>query len=586
MKKFILLFVIMIGIVSCNDMLELIPDGRTNLDEVFSTRNGIRGYLNNCYANRPYGTGLLKSSLCDEAQDADGITANSQSSWWYRGTVTASLFNNVVSEDAWQLYYEGIRKCNVFLQRIQEVKAMEISSSEAELNNWKAQAHTLRALYYLQLIKRYGDVPLLTEEYDASHNYFTDRKAHFPEVVASILRDCDDALATPDIADGFAWNLYAGQNGLMSRGVAYAIKSQAITYAASPLWADDSYTWADATAINGNALYQCLIHDYSLFRNIPSPNVAQNAYAWYFITIPDVQRSFDKEAIYTGQTLGIWQNSGLPTIQGQTSAGPCPTQEMVDSYEMVATGEPPILGYSDEQHLTPVINTASGYNPDNPYEGRDPRFYASLYYNGAIRNLPAIGVVETFEGGREGISTTNRRYTRTGYYIRKYNNWQSGRDNPADGAMRLFRLAELYLNFAESAYQSHGPDEKIMLGPGMSMSARDAVNTVRVRAGMPEFPAGMSKDAFEKKYRNERRVELAFEDHRYFDVRRWKILESTEHYVTGMHIVKNGDNLRYNRIVFERGSYHNKFYLYPLSPTEAIKMSDHTGVNWQNPDWE
>jgi hypothetical protein len=587
MKKYILLIIMIAGMaVSCNDMLELIPDGRTSLDEIFSTRNGIRGYLNSCYAYRPGGTGLLKSSLSDEAQDADGIMANSQSSWWYNGTVTSSLFNSVVGENAWSYYYEGIRKCNVFLQRIQSVKAANISSSEAEVNGWKAQAYTLRALYYLQLAKRYGAVPLLTEEYSASHDYTTDRKADFSEVVAAIIRDCDEALATPNVADGFAWNLYTGQDGLVSRAVAYAIKSQAVTYAASPLWADGTWTWANATAINGEALYQCLTHDYSLFRNTPAPNIAQNAYAWYFITIPDIQRSFDKETIYNGPGLNMWQNAGLPTTPGQTVAGPCPTQELVDCYEMVATGEPPILEYSDEQHLSPVVNTASGYNPTDPYAGRDPRFYASLYYNNAIRELPSTGVVETFEGGKEGISTTNRRFTRTGYYVRKYSNWQSGRDNPADGVMRLFRLAELYLNFAESACQSHGPDEVITLGAGMSMSARDAVNAVRARAGMPGFPAGMSKDAFEKKYRNERRVELAFEDHRYFDVRRWKILESTEHYVTGMRIINGGGNLQYNRIVFERGSYRDKFYLYPLSPEEAIKMSNYTGVNWQNPEWE
>jgi hypothetical protein len=207
-----------------------------------------------------------------------------------------------------------------------------------------------------------------------------------------------------------------------------------------------------------------------------------------------------------------------------------------------------------------------------------------------VRNMEILitsGVsVATFVGGVDGIGTVDRRVTHTGYYLRKYNNWKSDRDNPADGSMRLFRLAEIYLNFAESAYQSNGPDTQIDLGGGMSMSARDAVNAIRQRAGMPDFPTDLSATDFEKKYRNERRIEFAYEDHRYFDVRRWKILPETERYVTGMRIVDEGnDNFTYTRISFERLSYLDKYYLYPIEQTEVNKMQDHTGVNWQNPGW-
>ncbi|MDR0844114.1 MAG: RagB/SusD family nutrient uptake outer membrane protein, partial [Tannerella sp.] len=114
---------------------------------------------------------------------------------------------------------------------------------------------------------------------------------------------------------------------------------------------------------------------------------------------------------------------------------------------------------------------------------------------------------------------------------------------------------------------------------------RDAVNAIRQRAGMPDFPALLSAADFEKKYRNERRVEFAFEEQRYFDVRRWKILPETEHYVTGMRIAESGGNLTYTRIGFERLSYLDKYYLYPIDQTEVNKMQDHTGVNWQNPGW-
>ncbi|MDR1454896.1 MAG: RagB/SusD family nutrient uptake outer membrane protein [Tannerella sp.] len=571
-------------VASCNDLLDLQNDGRTTIEEVFKTRNGVRGYLNSCYGYLPV-AGIGRSSLTDDAQDADGIYGNSLYSYWYANGFSASFFF-ATDEQPWSSYYEGIRKCNMFIGNMPGVDRESIGASEAEMTTWVAQAYSLRALYYLQLIKRYGAVPIITETYDITHDYSDDRRAPVSEVVGQILADCDAALSAPAIANGFSWRVSAGQRGIMTRAVVNAIRSEAITYAVSPLFDDGTYTWADATRINGEALSGCLSNGFELFRDEPAPDIAQNAYALYFITRSDEQQAYDKETIYGGQTLSVWQTAGMPSTAGQITAGPCPTQELVDSYEMQATGERPVTGYSDAAHLQPVINPSSGYNPDRPYEGRDPRFYASIYYNGAPRRLDGNATVGTYFGAQDGITATDRRTTRTGYYLRKYNNWRSSRDNSADGEIRLFRLGALYLNFAESAYQSAGPDAAVNLGNGISMSARDAVNAIRTRAGMPLFPAGMTREAFEAKYRNERRVELAFEEHRYFDVRRWKILESSERYLTGMYITQQENGgFSYERIGFERASGIEKYYFYPIEQSEANKMQDHTGVNWQNPGW-
>jgi hypothetical protein len=253
----------------------------------------------------------------------------------------------------------------------------------------------------------------------------------------------------------------------------------------------------------------------------------------------------------------------------------------------MANGETPITGYSDASRLVPIVNSASGYDPANPYAGRDPRFYASIYYNGSVRYLdqPAGKKVESFVGGADEISEVSRKNTRTGYYQRKFNNYKSTISSNADGAVRLFRLAELYLNFAESANQSAGPDVAISAG-SLTLSARDAVNAVRARAGMPPFPAGMTKDAFEKKYRNERRIELAMEEHRFFDVRRWKILEQTDKFVTGMKITKSGSDLTYTRFKFtDRNCSSSKYLMYPIDQAEVDKVIGLGGDNWQNPGW-
>src|SRR5690606_28762106 len=149
---------------------------------------------------------------------------------------------------------------------------------------------------------------------------------------------------------------------IMSRAVAYAIKSEAVTYAASPLWADGSYSWADAAQVTAEALQQCLANGYKLFDEVPAAGIAQNPYALYFITTSNDQRAVDKETIYQGGVqMQVWKFAGLPSTPGMEKAGPCPTQELVDSYEM-ANGEAPITGYADAGRLTPVVNPASGYD--------------------------------------------------------------------------------------------------------------------------------------------------------------------------------------------------------------------------------
>lgn len=584
MKKYKLFTAIVATLLffSCNKKLDLQSDGRITIDQVFSDYNRTRGYLNSCYGfcPAPY---MDRASFTDEAQDADDVTPGSRYINWYGGSITSQTYSTYSADGSpWGNLYTGIRKCNVF---IESIKTATVYATDAEKGAWTAQAYTLRALYYLQLIKRYGGVSIFDKPLEINYNFARDKRAKFADVVKFILTDCDNALA---ITGGLSWNISDNQFGIMTRAVAYAIKSQAVTYAASPLWSDGTYTWAMATEINKEALSQCLTNGgYKLFDVVPAANIAQNSYALYFCTNSNDQRAVDKETIFqSGGQMQVWRFAGLPTNPGMDRTGPCPTQDLIDSYEM-ANGEAPITGYSDASRLVPIVNSTSGYDPNNPYVGRDPRFYASIYYNGAVRYLdqPTGKKVETFVGGTEEISAINRKNTRTGYYMRKFNNYKSTIGNNADGAIRLFRLAELYLNFAESAYQSAGPDA-VINATGFSMSARDAVSAVRARAGMPAFPAGMSKADFEKKYRNERRVELTYEEHRFFDVRRWKMLDQTDKFVTGMKITKSGIDLIYTRFKFpDRNCSSTKYLMYPIDQGEVDKIIGFSGVNWQNPGW-
>jgi len=591
MKIYSKILTIMIGTLfftACNNMLDLDSDGHVSTATIFENRNSTMGYLSSCYDYRE-GLSLDMSSYTDEAQDCKYNTSGSAFDYWYNVGLTVDNYASYSYDGLpWVDYYEGIRKCNVFLTNMPTATAY---TTDDEKEGWMAQAYTLRAFYYLELFKRYGKIPLITKDLGTNYDYSKATKAKVGDVVKQILADCDSALAVNESED-FSWNIYDKQQGIMTRGIAYAIKSEAITYAISPLFDDGTYTWKDALDITKDALYQCLTHDYSLFTKTSS--AAQNAYALYFMTTPYDKRTVDKETIYAiDSELSAWQNAGLPSNSGVLKSGPCPSQELIDCYE--TTDGEPVLDltnpYSDADHLEPNYNKANTlYNQSNPYANRDPRFDASIYYNGSVRylNKPTGTKVQTYVGGTEGISQTSITHTKTGYYIRKYNNYNSSKSSNSDGWIRIFRLAELYMNFAEAAYQSddNTPDTEINIGGSMYMSGRDAVDAIRERAGMPDLPTGLSNDEFQNRYRNERRVEFAFEGQRFFDARRWKILDNFK-VITGMNITVSGSNTTYSRFKFDdRVTTIDKYLLYPLSRSEVTKMLELTGSDWQNSGWD
>ena len=572
MKKYIALLICAVLLVpACNDALDLRDNGTTDMSKVFGERNATRGYINSCY-NYITGTQLRAGSFTDDAQDAQGITAGTKYDYWYNQTLNASNFGSYNYDgDPWAHYFQAVRKCNVFLDNIGTSTAR---MTEVERAAWAAQAKVLRAYYYLQLMKRYGAVPLFTTDLGTTHDYASDTKASIKDITEQILKDCDEAIAVPD-SEEFSYVYIQGQWGIMTKAVAQAVRAEAVMYAISPLFADSGFDKQQALTVAADALAQLLSHGYALWTEA---SANYSAYQNYFMSTANDNRAKDHETIYGNSQVAVWSSCGVPIVAGTSTAGSCPTQELVDAYEM-ANGQPAITGYSDAQHLHPIINTASGYNEGKPYEGRDPRFYATVFYNMSKRGSAYIN---TYVGGTSGISETNIRYTCTGYYMRKYASDNSNRNTNQDGFMRLIRLADVYMNFAEVAYQVAGPYQTVS---GVNMSAADAVNAIRDRAGMPNLPAGLSTADFEKRYRNERRIEFALEQDRFFSLRRWKALDAAKQ-VTGMRITQNGSNYTYQRFAFEpRQTAAENYLLYPINTGELNKITKLTGQNWQNPGW-
>ncbi len=623
-------FVILMFLVSsCKKALDIAPDGKISMDEIFADNDKTAAYLNTCYTWMPVkGTRYFFWSRgpvdwSDEAWDTDAEAEPwIKSGRMYNGDASAGShpiidFDDAYNGNYWNFYWTAIRKLNVFITRIPTAGVR----SESDRNRWKAEAHLLRAYYYHELLKWFGAaVPISRSPYNFNDDFSKLKKETYYNVAKFIISDCDTALSSSELP----WRITVGNEyGRVNKAMAEAIKSKMILFAASPLYNGGSNYWEEAYQINKKSLANLKAQGFMLYDKVNFPQTYMSNVAFfgpgdgknekaalyneYFTnSMANSPNPIDKETIYQSRDGqgNIWNIDGIGAQDGYKS-GTCPTQELVDAYETV-NGET-ILNldqpYLDEKHTQPNYNPENTmYDPNNPYVNRDPRFYASIYYNGSRRkalwnfsetssspeNYPAgmgnrARFIMTYVGEPQtGIDRAVRKATRTGYFERKFLHPNSGGDNGVGGAnWKLFRLGEVILNFAEAAAETNHLQE-----------ATDAVNEIRARVGMPPIPS-LSKEKLIQRVRHERRVELAMEENRYFDVRRWTKpdgdLRATDKWVTAMEITRNSNGtFTYSRRPVretERKCYTNKFLLTPIPLSEANRLLSLTGVNWQNPGW-
>lgn len=569
--------------LSCESVFDYNDDGSFGFDEIFGDYNLTGSFLNSCYASIPgYGQSSAGStfiaSFTDESQDI----SRARPLAYYNGETSSS--NQIIMPNHLDKLYEGVRLCNIFIANIDNVPNFAV---EENRNRWKGEAYIIRAHLMLQLIKRYGPMPIIKEVLPLEGDIYKMEKPTFYECVEAIIEDCDVALSYPEVV----WrHETTAVTASMTRAVAYAIKSQAILFAASPLWNGGENHWAEAAEITKESLDALIANGFALYDNV-EPQVAMGAYGSYqdfFLSEIGIMGSKNKEAIYQNKNRmgSLWSSYGLPfrKADGVVGAGLSPVQELVDSYE--TTDGKPILNleqpYLDDEHMQPNYNPealiANGglYDPNNPYKNRDQRLRSTIYCNGDMHNLKTKKIpVWTHEGGNAQINAADPLYTVTGYYLRKFINWTSNKNASFDGYWSQYRMAEMYLNYAEAELYANG----------VTTATYDAVNAVRNRAEQPDLATGLTQDLFELRLRNERRVEFAFEEHRYFDLRRWEINQTYEGVVTGMKITGTSPAFTYERfVVGKRAVTEEKYRMWPISLQEEQKFI-FMGVDIQNPGW-
>jgi starch-binding outer membrane protein, SusD/RagB family len=542
--------------------ISLDKDVDTNLtkETVFSDERYAAGFLNSAYLEIINGYGRIDNAMFACASD-EAICSNSASS--------VSAFNNGAINQAynpesnvWQNMYVGIRKTNMFLGELKNtIKAAGLinkdAASMANYKRMKGEAFFLRAYYHFELAKRWGNIQLvdtvLTEETASLVKQST-----FTEAIRFIVKDCDSAkvyLQNPLVLKSITVDNY----GRATTASAIALKSRALLYLASP-WnnpTNDKQLWKEAADV-AIAFINTVTASGSSSPIALDPAVFASAMP----TISYINTPYSKEVLFaTGyDNRNDIEKYNLPISfsgKGYTN----PTQELIDCFD-------PLKGKT--------------IDPTNPYANRDRRFNLYFYYNGQKPLATKTDSVFTYVGGKDGLGRSATA-TKTGYYMRKFTNFSLdiSKGEMSRRAWIHFRFAELLLNYCEAQNEYVGATDNDIISDA---TIYDQLNKLRTRGGVATYAIGsLTKGTMREAIHKERRVELAFEEHRFWDVRRWK--EGTIYFNTtvhGMQITRNSDGkYSYNIIGVENRVYQSKMDWYPIPYTELLKNPQLK----QNPNW-
>jgi starch-binding outer membrane protein, SusD/RagB family len=471
--------------------------------------------------------------------------------------------------------WKAIRAANIALKNLHLLE----NGTQEELDLLAGQAYFFRAYFHWEIMRAWGAIPYvktaLTPDSDMRIPVL-----NFHQTAELVLEDFQKAVELLPID----WDLTAvgnrtpGNNaGRLTKGMALSFQAEVMLWCASPM-------------VNGTVTKNYVYDEEYCKRSA--------AYAWEVIkmanegiyalepyaTIDDVfysitsQRAGKKEKIFSGiQRNNDRNNSSIYmnfTINGGGNNTGSPSASYVENYGMAATG-------------LPIHDPESGYDPNQPFVGRDPRFYHDLRLDRSrlSQTLPLTDVRATaqlYEGGRDRGGNNSR----TGYGYKKfiapnYNSLDgfSGNVNNFWFIVSRIRLAEIYLFYAEAVNEAYGPGGT---HPGANFTAIQAVNVIRTRAGVPDVHSKYTatKELFRERIRNERAVELAFEIKRWYDIRRWYIAHLPEHKtITQLNFDK--DWTYFNTTLWKLKVFELKHYWMPF-PNDQVSIYK----EWpQNPGW-
>ena len=555
----------LLALASCTDQMNYNEYYVYDRDYMTQEFGRVEGFLTTAYNEMDYDYGGYYSN-------ALMASATDESEYAYNGNSIEDLYNGALNPTNshatfWTSSLKGIAYCNLFLDEFADEKFTNYEYNDDyaqqmfKYKNMRWEARFLRAYYYFRLVRQYNGAPLYC------HNIPADDLNRLPmssaDKVFDFIKASCDSIKDSIVVDytNLGDMAITGQieTGRANQLAVLALKARAALYHASPLFNqnNEAELWhqaalatkelVDSAEKQGKALaatYDCLW--------------AANNYTDKKAT----QEILFYRSVADANTL---EKANFPVGLEGCNGGNCPTQDLVDAYEMQSTGK----GIKEE---------GSGYDAQNPYTGRDPRYELTMCHN-ETKRWPnwASEPIYTYQGGANALPLNGG--TPTGYYLKKLLNaavdTRPATANTMKHSWVIFRMGEAYLNYAEAVFQyfkSQGrADAADATSAEFPVSARELASKTRLRSKMKAMPAGMSNADFWAKYQNERRVELAFEGHRFWDVRRWK--EGAKYFskITEMHITKNEDGTYTYTPKTVNRVWDEKFNFFPIPQSDIMK---------------
>lgn len=607
------------------------PDGARQEKDIWENYNFSKGALDRVYADALNTVNLsdlqgpaMLASATDEAEHTDPaarVQAFTDGSWSPSRGVTVAWGGTYRYNlrDPWYNSYTAIRRINIFLANVDNSAIIDdpsVPSRRYERTQFKGSAYFLRGWLYWELFRRYGafvinnDVLSLTED-----DLFKPRNT-LEECYQQIINDLDSAYAKlPYLYDDNNWHR-------ATKTMAQSIKAMVQLYYASPLYQGDPATqpyglpantvgdvdrWLDVIETTRAAIQENPFYNLMPITKFSRPYSNSGTYIsqLVLVNVPTQVEAIWSTNRSSQMRPGTYDNerNALPDNVEGCYGYTNPTQEMVDAFEVVplvaSTGKP-VAGAT----AVPFDWNNPAHAAD-PYANRDPRFYASINFNGNYWGATSSKsyYIDTYEGGIHR-DYTRPNHTKTGYYYRKYISdtfykYVSGSYSSVTRFKIHMRFAELLLIYAEAMNEAYGPDVPHPDGPLRSVgspastpsTAREAVNVIRARVGMPPIPLGLTQAEMRDKIKHERRIELAFERHRFYDLRRWKQGEILGQPIHGIKITPAGIDPVTNRPILpytyevvkvEDRVWDDKMYWWPIPYSEILKYE---GRLIQNPGW-
>lgn len=563
------------ALASCGEQMDYNEYNIYDKDYVTLNFSNVGGFMTDIYNSVDYDFGqgyggAILGSASDESEYA--VKGNSIEDF-YNGAWSPSN----AKSGMWTSMYSAIATCNLVIDEFQGLKFDELvlnSDYDQQLyryQNYKWECRFWRAYFYFNLVRQYGAVPLVTKRENAEITNSRPRVSS-DSIFQYIFAECDvvkDSIIK-DYSNLGAMALPTEQEtGRANNLAVLALRARAALYWASPLFnpSNDKERYHKAALYTNELIEACEARGMKLAGSYESLWSKDN---W---TDPKITC----EIIFGRRFYGSGKDGASNTFEGYNypvgieggKGGNCPTQNLVDAYEMKATGLRPDAA-------------GSGYDAANPYKGRDPRFDATIAKNGDLWPSTNKTGLQTYYGGLNAEPLLGG--TPTGYYIKKL--CHPAIDLSAKSKYTVdnhtwitYRLGEFYLNMAEALYRYLG--SATATTDEFKHPANYYVNLVRSRSGMPDFPASLSNADFWDKYKNERMVELAFEGHRFWDVRRWKEADKYFKSIVEMKLTKNSDGtISYTRNTVNR-LWDDKMYFFPIPQTEILKNTNLI----QNANW-